>query len=58
MIATMLILLQSSIPASVEEAKPYSPRVTHPVCPSQGDAGGDIVSAAMSMPTNNIASSR
>lgn len=43
MIATMLILLQSSIPASVEEAKPYSPRVTHIVCPRQDDAGGDIV---------------
>ncbi len=43
MIAAMLILLQSALPASVEEAKPYSPRVTHAVCPSQDDAGGDIV---------------
>ena len=43
MIATMLILLQSAIPATVEEAKPYSPRVTHTVCPGQDDAAGDIV---------------
>ena len=43
MIVTMLILLQSSIPASVEEAKPYSPRGTHIVCPRQDEAGGDIV---------------
>jgi hypothetical protein len=44
MIATMLIALQSSLPASVEEAKPHvPPRSTHAACPSQDDAGGDIV---------------
>jgi hypothetical protein len=43
MIATMLILLQSATPASVEEAKPYSPRVAPTVCPKEDDAHGDIV---------------
>ncbi|MEN2789029.1 hypothetical protein ABC974_05275 [Sphingomonas oligophenolica] len=41
--AATLIMLQSALRASVEEAKPYSPRVTHTTCSSQGDAGSDIV---------------
>ncbi len=43
MIAAILMLLQSASPASVEEVRPYSPRLVHSVCPSQDDAGGDIV---------------